>query len=106
MASTNEGKEDEHPAVTKLIEKVIEDIWSTYDKDGSGQLEKKELKKFLTELKNEIEGEEKEMDQKQFDKYFKEFDLDGDGVVDRQEMKNFIRRVCGFKDIEKPKTEK
>eukprot|EP00347_Sterkiella_histriomuscorum_P005974 403354551 len=80
--------------IDPIIEKCIDDIWKTYDKDNSDFLDKAETKAFvkntLTEMGN---GEFSEAD---FESCFKEFDKDDKGAISRDEMMVFIKKVAGL----------
>lgn len=78
--------------LAEAIEKVCEDLWTQYDKDNSGTLDKAETRKFVAEVCGtsgaDVDGEE-------FDKFFKELDADGSGTLEKEEIKKFIRGICG-----------
>ena len=81
--------------IDQIIEKCIDDIWKTYDKDNSGFLDKEETKEFVKNTLTEM-GENGEFSESDFEACFKEFDKDGNGTISRDEMKVFIKKVAGL----------
>ena len=65
--------------IDSIIEKCIDDIWKTYDKDNSGFLDKEETKMFVKNTLSEM-GENGEFSSADFEACFKEFDKDGNGT--------------------------
>ena len=78
-----------------IIEKCIDDIWRTYDKDNSGYLDKSETKAFVKNTLTEM-GENGEFTEADFEACFREFDKDENGSISREEMKIFIRKIAGI----------
>mmetsp|Transcript_11312 Transcript_11312/g.11346 ORF Transcript_11312/g.11346 Transcript_11312/m.11346 type:complete len:82 (-) Transcript_11312:77-322(-) len=72
------------------IDKIIEDIWAKYDQDNNNALDKDETKEFMINFLKE-KGVEKEMNDEDFENYFKELDKDGDGTISRDEMRIFLQ---------------
>ena len=81
--------------IDSIIEKCIDDIWKTYDKDNSGFLDKGETKQFVKNTLSEM-GESGEFSEADFEACFKEFDKDGNGTISKDEMKIFIKKVAGL----------
>ena len=81
--------------IDSIIEKCIDDIWKTYDKDNSGFLDKQETKVFVKNTLSEM-GESAEFAEQDFEACFKEFDKDGNGTISKDEMKIFIKKVAGL----------
>ena len=81
--------------IDEVIDNCIDDIWSTYDKDNSGYLDKAETRLFIKNTMCEM-GESGEFSEVDFEKCFKEFDKDGSGTISKDEMKIFIRKVAGL----------
>ena len=81
--------------IDSIIEKCIDDIWKTYDKDNSGFLDKQETKQFVKNTLSEM-GESGEFSEQDFEACFKEFDKDGNGTISKEEMKIFIKKVAGL----------
>ena len=67
----------------------VEKIWSTYDGDGSGSLNKEEacqlLKDFIGDLTGEVPDED-ELENK-----FHAMDLDQSGDIDKEEAVRFLK---------------
>jgi len=90
--------------IDSTIEKCIEKIWNTYDKDNSGFLDKAETKAFVKDTLT-VMGENGEFYEADFEPCFKELDLDGSGAISKYEMKIFIKKVTGrrtSKSTQKP----
>ncbi len=81
--------------IDSIIEKCIDDIWRTYDKDNSGYLDKVETKQFVKNTLTEL-GERGEFSQGDFEDCFNKFDKDGSGTISKDEMKIFIKKVAGL----------
>ena len=81
--------------IDEILEKVIDDIWKTYDEDGSGYLDKQETKEFVqnTLIDMTDNGEFSEAD---FEACFKEFDQDGNGTISKDELCIFIKKIAGL----------
>eukprot|EP00347_Sterkiella_histriomuscorum_P018667 403344636 len=81
--------------INKIIEKAVDDIWKTYDKDNSGFLDKDEAKFFVKTTLTEM-GENGEFDDDDFEACFAAFDEDGSGTISKDEMVAFIKKVAGL----------
>ena len=79
----------------QIIDNTIEEIWTNYDKDNSGFLDKTETKQFVKNTLLEV-NEKGDFSESEFEKCFKEFDKDGNGQISRDEMKAFIKKVAGL----------
>lgn len=75
----------------EATKKLIDELWSKYDTDGNGQLDRGELKKFIGDIQGKMA-----MDVEQGD-YFNlirsKFDQDGDEKIEKSEMHRFIKQV-------------
>ena len=78
-----------------VITKVVNELWPDYDKDGSGQLDREETKKFVQNTLSEM-NDSGEFSEADFDACFKEFDKDGSGTIEKDEMAIFIKKVAGL----------
>lgn len=67
-------------------------IWSTYDKDNSGQLDKDEMKLFVADTLGALETEDK-FEEEAFEECFLEFDKDGSGFISKGEIMHFIKKM-------------
>ena len=79
-----------------VIRKCVEDIWSEYDKDGSGALDRKETKNFVNNSLSEMNDSGEQFSDADFDACFREFDKDGSGLIEKEEMALFIKKIAGF----------
>ena len=74
------------------INLFVNEIWHSYDLDGSGKIDREECEKFLSELLPEMKDGYR-FSIKHFEKIFQEFDLDGSGEISKAEMADFIKRA-------------
>ena len=81
--------------IDSIIDQCIETIWTTYDKDNSGVLEKAETKEFVKITLQET-GQSGEFSDQEFDACFQEFDKNGNGTISKDEIKIFIKKVAGL----------
>ena len=70
----------------------IEDTWFKYDKDGNGELDKEETRKFMNEAIKSINPSYKDSDE-EFEKVFNLCDADNSGYIDKEEMNLFIKTL-------------
>ena len=86
-----------HP-VDSSITKCVEEIWSKYDKDDSGCLDKDEVRQFVKDLLSDNqqirEADGSAYDNAEFEECFRQFDADGSGTIDREEMAKFIEKFA------------
>ncbi len=78
----------------QAIQSVIDQIWSTYDVDNSGALDKNETKKFVQDTLGNLGGGD-EFSDEAFDEVFATFDKDNSGTVEKPEMVIFIKQLLG-----------
>ena len=72
----------------------MQEIWSEYDDDNSGSLDKEETRHFIDQTLGGISG--KVLSDDEFDDLFKEFDADGSGTIEKNELRDFIKRITGL----------
>ena len=82
--------------VNDVINKCVDEIWSKYDTDNSGALDKEETKKFVSETLQDMSAGDGGVDESEFEKTFNEFDKDGNGTIEKDEMVAFIKKVAGL----------
>ena len=82
-------------SIDAVIAKCVDDIWTEYDKDGNGNLDKNETKAFVKKTLTEMSGGD-EFSDEDFEACFKEFDKDGNGTIEKDEMAIFIKKVAGL----------
>jgi len=75
----------------KAIQDVVEVVWSTYDKDGSGSLDKKESFAFVSDAVGQLGGGA--INEEGFEEAFGSIDVDGSGQLTKAEMARFIQKM-------------
>ena len=78
----------------QAIQGVIDQIWSTYDVDNSGALDRDETKKFVQDTLGNL-GSGDDFSDEAFGEVFATFDKDGSGTVEKDEMVVFIKQLLG-----------
>ena len=81
--------------IDAVISKCVDEIWSKYDDDESGFLDKAETKRFVMDTLSDMADGAGFADG-DFDQCFAEFDKDGSGTIEKQEMVAFIKQVAGL----------
>ena len=87
MADSNE--------IDQVIQKCVDEIWTKYDQDNSGALDKEETKKFVQDTLSDM-ADGAGFNDDDFDQCFREFDQDGSGTIEKGEMVRFIKQVAGL----------
>ena len=101
--------------IDDILRKCIEEIWSKYDVDKSGFLEKDECKSFILSTLVELNGgggmggertkeEDIELEKQfadnlsneSFDIAFKKIDLDNSGSITQEEMIKFLKLIANI----------
>ncbi len=80
------------------IDKGLEDLFKTYDKDSSHFLDRKETRRLIKDMFLEIGIEEKITD-KEFEEIYNKFDLNHDGVLQKSELKALALAMSGLKNL-------
>ena len=72
------------------MEQALDQTWERFDADGSGQIERSEMRTLLIEMAQHmgVETTEEAIDEK-----FKEMDVDNNGSISKTEMKPLIRQI-------------
>ncbi|EQC28756.1 hypothetical protein SDRG_13440 [Saprolegnia diclina VS20] len=78
------------------IDQCVDTIWSAYDRDDSGYLDKIETRKFVNTLIAEYEKDGDVVPPVNFEECFTAFDVDGNGLLSRKEMRIFVEQLMGF----------
>mmetsp|Transcript_17015 Transcript_17015/g.22916 ORF Transcript_17015/g.22916 Transcript_17015/m.22916 type:complete len:107 (+) Transcript_17015:22-342(+) len=78
-----------------VIMRVVKEIWSEYDVDNSGSLDKDETKLFVKNTLCEM-GDGTGMSDAEFERCFEEFDTDRSGTIEKHEMIHFIKNITGL----------
>lgn len=87
-------KGEENNAGFKVDDELIDQIWDQYDEDASGELDKEETRKFVTDMMGNMDGSG-DFTEEAFEELFTEFDKDGDGTIAKPEMSAFINQLLG-----------
>ena len=81
--------------IDNVIAKCVDEIWSKYDDDNNGYLDKEETKAFVKDTLSDM-SDGAGFNDDDFDQCFKEFDKDGSGTIEKTEMVQFIKSVAGL----------
>ena len=73
----------------------MNNIWSSFDLDGSGTLCKAEARQFIDFIVDGQSGA-KGINEAEFDKLFRMFDADNSGFIDRREMSEILKSFLGI----------
>lgn len=76
----------------KKTQTMINKIWTEYDKDQSGELSKREMKKFITAIFSEA-GVKTEFSGDDFTEFFQQVDKTRDGKISKAEMTHYFVKV-------------
>ena len=82
--------------IDAVIQKCVDDIWTQYDADNSGSLDKEETKQFVKNTLADMAGQDGAFNDEDFEACFNEFDEDGSGYIEKNEMVVFIKKVAGL----------
>lgn len=74
------------------IKQWVEDIWETYDFNDDGNLDKREIRKFIDQTFQKI-GITFEFHDFDFDDFFTNLDITQSGTVSKAEFRNFLTKV-------------
>ena len=91
----NEVKMAQNSEIDNVIAKCVDEIWSKYDTDGNGNLDKDETKQFVRDTLSDM-SDGAGFNDEDFDQCFREFDKDGSGTIEKGEMVQFIKQVAGL----------
>jgi len=83
--------------IDSVIAKCVDEIWSKYDNDNSGFLDKEETRRFVMDTLSDM-ADGAGFSDGDFDQCFAEFDKDGSGTIEKREMVDFIKQVAGLWD--------
>lgn len=74
------------------IKQWVEDIWETYDFNDDGNLDKREIRKFIDQTFTKI-GITFNFHDFDFDDFFMNLDITQSGTVSKSEFKNFLKKL-------------
>lgn len=80
---------DDEAAAKDDMEKVIDALWTEFDKDNSGYLDKDEMVPLAQAALRQV-GFKEELDSQVCDAFFSEVDSDGNGRIDKSELRRFM----------------
>ena len=70
-------------------------MWDTYDTDRSGDLDREETRRFISDILGNLGGSAEQLSDEGFEEIFVTFDEDGSGTIEKGEMDDFIMRLLG-----------
>ena len=73
-------------------QKWINKIWREFDRDGSGMLNRREIKKFIITV-FEKTGQDTEISDEDFREFFHAVDITGDGRISKSEMQRYFMKL-------------
>ena len=85
-------KEGEGDPETEAIDKVVNELWSKYDKDDSNALEKEEAFTYIKDVMAEL-NPSAVMSEDMLDQAFGSLDLDSNGSLSKAEFKTFVVKL-------------
>ena len=71
---------------------IVDALWSQYDADNSGYLDKQEMRPLAQAALAQV-GYGEEIDQTVCDAFFAEVDNDGNGKIDKEELMKFMKSL-------------
>ena len=106
--SATEELEQTYEALKVILEDeetfshVCSEVFKTIDVDGSGSLERAEIKNFIYNICSEM-GMKSNPDDKTISEVFAELDEDGSDDISVEELKKFLRKlfVCQKEEVGK-----
>jgi Ca2+-binding EF-hand superfamily protein len=87
------AKLPEEEAFEVLLDKTIEEIWKSHDKDGSGSLNRNESRKLIKRVLQDMQEGEKFTEDK-FAATFSEIDKNKSGTLTRKEIRAFLKKIA------------
>ena len=72
------------------IQEFVDSVFSTYDADNSGSLEKSEARNFLRDL---FKAMEVDVDGDQINYVIQKIDDSGDGTISKEELVDMVREA-------------
>ena len=102
---SNDEQRDEHHIVKmgvgrnlQRIDEWVEDIFETFDFNNDGNIDKRELKRFIDQSLDrvKIDPEQHGYCYHDLDDFFDKISISGDGTISRAELRNFLRKICRY----------
>jgi hypothetical protein len=85
--------------ILKNIEEISKHLFSQFDTDGSGHLEKDEFMKYL-DAHFKLQKMDVNVNEKYIDQIFEEFDLDKNNMIEVDELQNYLTEIWKQLQIE------
>ena len=98
MSGSQEELEQTYEALKMILEDddtfghVCAEVFKTIDIDGSGSLERTEIRNFINNMCSEM-GMKSNPDDKTIQEVFAELDEDGSNDISTEELKGFLRKL-------------
>lgn len=77
------------------IDEYINKLWTKFDDNDNGVLDKEEAKEFYKHCVVELKGK-KNFRETHFLEWFDIVDTDGSGTIEKDEMTDCIKRLLGY----------
>lgn len=75
-----------------VISEWVEDIWDTYDKNDDGNIDKREIRKFIDQTFAAVNADVPYTEY-DLDDLYEIIDVTEDGMISRAEMRHFFRKL-------------
>ena len=98
MEDGEEPTEEMIDETEKIIAQFTEKMWSLYDDDNNGLLEKHQAIRFLDDIFRESVGdlENVEITNDDLEALFEDLDVDKSGAISKEEFRRLIRESTGL----------
>ena len=74
------------------IKQWVDDIWETYDFNNDGNIDKREIRKFIDQTFDKVKLKY-EYDEFDLDDFFNQIDITEDGMISKAELRNFFKKL-------------
>ena len=80
-----------------ILQQTINEIWSQYDTNGDGHLDRSEMRAFVEKTFQEsgLEMDQGKISEEEFTKIFNKVDSDGSNTIEKDEMALLIKQLAG-----------
>ncbi len=79
----------------EVLQSTVDEIWSKYDTDNNGRLDKSEMRAFVEATMTQA-GVNKTITDEDFKKIFEQVDKDESGTIEKDEMAILVKRLAGY----------
>ena len=80
------------------LQEVVQELFTALDKDGSGFLEREEVKQIANQLHGKIGGD-KEFNEEAFNEAFQKLDKNGDGKIAFKELFDWFKAAAEKRNL-------